>query len=170
MNSIATAISNGRTDTSFVDDLNALLGTVNSRVALLLRSIEVHPVAAKMCCSFKRTHPSPFPFYYFSLDEPHTRVFCRWPWRAPERQRDDSMELWTAVLVGAFGLRARACMRRRARSKRQTKRRLISINHRETRLDAPRPPVFFLSFLFHRIPAHAGVSEMSKKIKKHMPT
>ena len=73
MNSIATAISNGRTDTSFVDDLNALLGTVNSRVALLLRSIEVHPVAAKMCCSFKRTHPSPFPFYYFSLCVNRTR-------------------------------------------------------------------------------------------------
>ena len=31
---------------------------------------------------------------------------------------------------------------------------------------APRPPVVFLSFLLHRIPAHAGVSEMSKKIKK----
>ena len=173
MNSIATAISNGRTDTSFVDDLNALLGTVNSRVALLLRSIEVHPVAAKMCCSFKRTHPSPFPFYYFSLDEPHTRVFCRWPWRAPERQRDDSMELWTAVLVWAFGLRARACMRRRARSKRQTKHIYHqsinqSINHRarDARRASP-PPVVFPSFSFlHRIPAHAGVLDMDKIKKK----
>ena len=60
MNSIATAISNGRTDTSFVDDLNALRGTVNSRVALLLRSIEVHPLQLR--CVFSRTHPSTFPF------------------------------------------------------------------------------------------------------------
>ena len=49
MNSIAIAIPNGRTDTSIADDFNALPGTVSSRVALLLRSTEVHPVAAKMC-------------------------------------------------------------------------------------------------------------------------
>ena len=61
MNSIATAISNGRTDTSFVDDLNALRGTVNSRVALLLRSIEVHPLQLR-CVVLSRTHPSTFPF------------------------------------------------------------------------------------------------------------
>ena len=54
MNSIATAISNGRTDTSFVDDLNALRGTVNSRVALLLRSIEVHPLQLR-CVVLKNT-------------------------------------------------------------------------------------------------------------------
>ena len=120
MNSIATAISNGRTDTSFVDDLNALLGTVNSRVALLLRSIEVHPVAAKMCCSFKRTHPSPFPFYYFSLCVNRTRG-CFVDGRGAQvgahlntgaRARNDIMELWTAVLVWALGGRPRACMRR----------------------------------------------------------
>ena len=62
MNSIATAISNGRTDTSFVDDLNALRGTVNSRVALLLRSIEVHPLQLRCVVLKNRTHPSTFPF------------------------------------------------------------------------------------------------------------
>ena len=78
MNSIATAISNGRTDTSFVDDLNALRGTVNSRVALLLRSIEVHPFAAKMCCSYQKEHTPPH--FQFLLKKVHTRVFLPWPW------------------------------------------------------------------------------------------
>ena len=36
-------------DKSFADDLNMKRGIVSSRVALLLRSTEVHPVAAKMC-------------------------------------------------------------------------------------------------------------------------
>ena len=57
MNSIATAISNGRTDTSFVDDLNALRGTVNSRVALLLRSIEVHPLQLRCVVLSEHTPP-----------------------------------------------------------------------------------------------------------------
>jgi hypothetical protein len=74
MNSIATAISNGRTDTSFVDDLNALRGTVNSRVALLLRSIEVHPLQLR-CVVLSNT---PLPISIL-LAQPHTRVFL--PWR-----------------------------------------------------------------------------------------
>ena len=49
MNSIATAIPNGRTDTSIADDFNVPPGTVSSRVALLLRSTEVLPAAASMC-------------------------------------------------------------------------------------------------------------------------
>ena len=57
MNSIATAILNGRTDTSFVDDLNALRGTVNSRVALLLRSIEVHPLQLRCVVLSEHTPP-----------------------------------------------------------------------------------------------------------------
>ena len=76
MNSIATAISNGRTDTSFVDDLNALRGTVNSRVALLLRSIEVHPLQLR-CVVLKNT---PLHILTFSGMIPHTRVFSRLPW------------------------------------------------------------------------------------------
>ncbi len=119
MNSIATAISNGRTDTSFVDDLNALLGTVNSRVALLLRSIEVHPVAAKMCCSFKRTHPSPFPFY--SLWTNRTRG-CFVDGRGAH-QSDREMTAWNCgrLCLWAWRVGARCNHTQRARSKCQTK-------------------------------------------------
>jgi len=110
---------------------------------------------------------------FLSLCEPHTRVFCRWPWRAGAhlntgaRARNDIMELWTAVLVWAFGLRARACMRRRARSKRQTKRRLIypSITGRRasTRLDRL---CFFFLFFFIGFPHTRVFRRCPKKSKK----
>ena len=70
MNSIAIAIPNGRTDTSIADDFNVPPGTVSSRVALLLRSTEVHPAAAKMCY-LSEIHPLPQNLLVF----PHTRVF-----------------------------------------------------------------------------------------------
>ena len=74
MNSIATAILNGRTDTSFVDDLNALRGTVNSRVALLLRSIEVHPLQLRCVVLFKQEHTPPH-FHFLSDGTAHAGVF-----------------------------------------------------------------------------------------------
>jgi len=45
---------------------------------LLLRSIEVHPFAAKMCCSYQKEHTPPH--FQFLLKKVHTRVFLPWPW------------------------------------------------------------------------------------------
>ena len=42
-------ISNGWGDESFADDLNKGRGTVSGRVALLLRSAEVHPSVSSIC-------------------------------------------------------------------------------------------------------------------------
>ena len=99
MNSIATAISNGRTDTSFVDDLNALLGTVNSRVALLLRSIEVHPLQLRCVVLFKQEHTPPHFHFIISLWTNRTRGCFVDGRGAHQSERGDIMELWTAVLV-----------------------------------------------------------------------
>ena len=45
---LCIAISNAREDESFADDLNKKRGIVNSRVALLLRSIEIQPAVSKI--------------------------------------------------------------------------------------------------------------------------
>ena len=42
-------IPNDRGDESFADDLNMWPGIVSGRVALLLRSTEIQPVAAPIC-------------------------------------------------------------------------------------------------------------------------
>ena len=45
---LCIAIPNAREDESFADDLNKKRGIVNSRVALLLRSIEIQPAVSKI--------------------------------------------------------------------------------------------------------------------------
>ena len=115
---LCIAIPNAREDESFADDLNKKRGIVNSRVALLLRSIEVHPFAAKMCCS-SRTHPSPFPI---SLTLPHTRVFSPWPKKQNNQTPDHCLrtrrkiEMWRAVLTRTHAIQRNSVAHHRGRA------------------------------------------------------
>ena len=157
MNSIATAISNGRTDTSFVDDLNALRGTVNSRVALLLRSIEVHPLQLR--CVVLREHTPP---HFHSLGRSHTRVFWRLPWeRAFQNHKRTPMRKKTVRHESQMNETAEGCAPRWSRVFHAT----TAHHSRFLRLDRfflPRsslpPSRSFLPSLL-AFPAHAGILE-----------
>ena len=55
---LCIAIPNAREDESFADDLNKKRGIVNSRVALLLRSIEIQPAVSKIRALIAHLPPS----------------------------------------------------------------------------------------------------------------
>jgi hypothetical protein len=63
---LCIAIPNAREDESFADDLNKKRGIVNSRVALLLRSIEIQPAVSKIRALL--AHLPPF-------SQPHSKSF-----------------------------------------------------------------------------------------------
>lgn len=65
---LCIAIPNAREDESFADDLNKKRGIVNSRVALLLRSIEIQPAVSKIRALIAHLPPSsPNLYLQFSL-------------------------------------------------------------------------------------------------------
>ena len=155
MNSIATAISNGRTDTSFVDDLNALRGTVNSRVALLLRSIEVHPLQLR-CVVLSRTHPSTFPFSgttahagVFDMAAGARRCYKRLCANSLKNTSPRRMKLRRAVLAHSLPF----LLSRRNKSAMTIASTATSafFDSRHLSRRFPRPPPFFLSFTHTRV-------------------
>ena len=82
---LCIAIPNAREDESFADDLNKKRGIVNSRVALLLRSIEIQPAVSKIRALLAHLPPLLQHLYPTPLlppcDEPTPRLFELLTWR-----------------------------------------------------------------------------------------